>query len=176
MALRELIGQILLKSTALTPAQLAEALEFQEQQPERDRIGAILVSRGTVSPLDLLHALGHQWGLPVMETIPPAQLDRQLVMGFPFEFLQKHAILPLAGGNGDLVVALADPLNVKAFDAVANALRRPCTRVLCTAGGAGGGADALLLPGGRFLLGDPRTARRERRPRPAPPARRRPKT
>jgi general secretion pathway protein E len=133
MPLRELIGQILLKSTALTPAQLAEALEFQERQPERDRIGAILVSRGTASPHDLLHALGLQWGLPVMETIPPALLDRQLVMAFPFEFLQKHSILPLTGGNGDLVVALADPLNVTAFDAVANAIQRPCTRVLCTA-------------------------------------------
>ena len=129
--MREMIGQILLKNAGLTPEQLAEALAAQPKLPGRPRIGEVLVERGTATVADVLRALGTQWDLPVIETVPPQSLDRELVLKMPFEFLRKHAMLPLRMGENGLTVAVADPLDVKAFDAVVTALKRPCRRVLC---------------------------------------------
>ncbi len=131
--MRERIGQLLLKNGRLKPEELAEALEAQPRLPGRPRIGEILVERGLAQPGDVLRALAAQWELPVIESIPPAALDRELVLTMPFEFLRKHALLPLRLGEGSLTVAVADPLDVKAYDAVVTALKRPCRRALCAA-------------------------------------------
>ena len=127
----ELIGQILLRRTALAEEQLADGLSSQGRQEPRERIGEILVAAGLVSPQDVLSALGEQWGIPCVAQVLPERLNKELVMGFPLEFLRKHHVLPLVGGDGSITVAMGDPLDVKAFDGVSNVLGRPCTRVIC---------------------------------------------
>jgi len=129
----ELIGQILLRTTSLAEGQLSKALASQEGRQPRMRIGEMLVLEGLVSATDILHALGEQWNLSCLDEILPEQLDRDLVMGFPLEFLKKHRVLPLLNGNEGVTVATSDPLDVKAFDAICNVLKRPCTRALCDA-------------------------------------------
>ena len=139
----EKIGQILLLRTSLTEEELAAALEEQEKKsahPERDgapagrgrmRVGEVLAGRGAVSTTEVLEALAEQWNLPYMDQIPQEQLSRELVLGLPLDFLKKHMIVPLANGDGPLTLALGDPLDVKAFDAAAHILGRPCQRALC---------------------------------------------
>ena len=124
----ELIGRILLRHTALTEGQLAEALSLQEGRETRERIGRVLIGRGNVSADDVLRALAEQWRLPGLWRISQELLNRELVLGLSLEFLKRHSLLPLADKDGNITVAMSDPLDVKALDMVANALGRPCTR------------------------------------------------
>jgi len=68
-----------------------------------------------------------------LETISPEHLNPELVRKLPLEFLKNQCAIPLVLENGQVAVALADPLNVEAYDAVAGILAQPCTRVICPA-------------------------------------------
>ncbi len=127
----ESIGQILQEQTSLTEHQLSEALSLQARETEHQRIGQILVREGHVTDSEVLKALSRQWDLSYLDKIPQGKLDRELVTSLPIEFLKRHKILPFGEGNGTVTVAVADPLDVTAFDAVANILGRPCERAVC---------------------------------------------
>jgi type II secretory ATPase GspE/PulE/Tfp pilus assembly ATPase PilB-like protein len=51
----------------------------------------------------------------------------------PWEFLKKQCAIPIQMGDGQMAVALADPLNLEAYDAIVGVLGRACPRVLCPA-------------------------------------------
>jgi general secretion pathway protein E len=73
--------------------------------------------------------LEHQF----LETIPPEGLDPELVKGLPLEFLKKQCAIPIRLEDGQVAIALADPLNVEAYDAILSVLAQPCRRVVCPA-------------------------------------------
>ena len=68
-----------------------------------------------------------------MENIPLEGLNPELVRKLPLEFLKKQCALPILSENGGVAIALADPLNVEAYDAISTILGRPCSRVICPA-------------------------------------------
>ena len=67
------------------------------------------------------------------ETILPEQLDAELVRKLPLEFLKKQCAIPLILERGEAAIALADPLNIEAYDAISTVLGRSCSRVICPA-------------------------------------------
>jgi len=73
--------------------------------------------------------LEHQF----LETIPPEGLDPELVKGLPLEFLKKQCAIPIRLEDGQIAIALADPLNIEAYDAILSVLAQPCRRVVCPA-------------------------------------------
>ena len=66
-----------------------------------------------------------------LENILPEQLNPELVRKLPLEFLKKQCALPILSENGEVAIALADPLNVEAYDAISTILGQPCSRVIC---------------------------------------------
>jgi general secretion pathway protein E len=66
-----------------------------------------------------------------LENILPEQLNPELVRNLPLEFLKKQCALPILSENGRVAIALADPLNVEAYDAISTILGQPCSRVIC---------------------------------------------
>ena len=68
-----------------------------------------------------------------LENIPLEGLNPELVRKLPLEFLKKQCALPILSENGGVAIALADPLNVEAYDAISTILGRPCSRVICPA-------------------------------------------
>ncbi|MHC4310934.1 MAG: GspE/PulE/PilB domain-containing protein, partial [Planctomycetota bacterium] len=52
------------------------------------------------------------------ENILPEQLNSELVRKLPLEFLKKQCAIPLRLENGQVAIALADPLNIEAYDAI----------------------------------------------------------
>jgi len=78
--------------------------------------------------------------------ISPEQLDPDLVNKVPLEFLKSQCAVPLILEAGQLAIALADPLNIEAYDAILSVLAetpellealsvngQPCARVICPA-------------------------------------------
>lgn len=66
-----------------------------------------------------------------LETILPEQLNPQLVRKVPLEFLKKQCAIPIMLENGQVAIALADPLNIEAYDAILTILGQACIRVVC---------------------------------------------
>jgi len=127
----ELIGQILQEKALLTKQQISEALSLQTTESVHHRIGQILTREGYITDIEVQKALSRQWDFPYLDKIPQDKLDKELVTDLPIEFLKKHKILPLGDGNGAVTIAVADPLDVTAYDAVVNIIGRPCKRIIC---------------------------------------------
>ncbi len=68
-----------------------------------------------------------------IESISAEQLNPDLVRRLPLEFLKSQCAIPIVLEDGLLAVALAEPLNVEAYDAIVSVLNRPCIRVVCPA-------------------------------------------
>jgi len=68
-----------------------------------------------------------------LQKISAEQLNPNVVKRLPWEFLKKQCAIPIQLEGGEMAVALADPLNVEAYDAIVGILGRPCPRVLCPA-------------------------------------------
>jgi general secretion pathway protein E len=129
----QFMGQLCLKGTSLTKSQLEEALQIQAQQTAPLRLGEILVNRGWLSDVEVARVLAAQWDYDYTDTIPRDQIVGERLRGLPIEFLKKHHMLPFQDENGVVCLALADPLDVQAIDAIVNSLDTPCLKVVCTA-------------------------------------------
>ena len=68
-----------------------------------------------------------------LDSILPEQLNPELVRRLPLEFLKKQRAIPLVLEDDQIAIAVADPFNVEAYDAIATVLGQPCSRVTCSA-------------------------------------------
>ena len=68
-----------------------------------------------------------------MAAIAPEQLSSELMRRLPLEFLKKQQAIPILLEKDEPAVALADPLNLPAYDAIVSILGRPCRRIVCPA-------------------------------------------
>jgi type IV pilus assembly protein PilB len=124
---RRRIGDILVASGVITPAQLSQALERQRRT--RDRLGRILVELNMASERQIAEALAEQLGLPMIN-LASHRIDPEAVRLVPEAVARKRRAVPLTVEAGNLVVAMADPLDVFALDDVGIAARRPVKSVV----------------------------------------------
>jgi len=68
-----------------------------------------------------------------LQKISPEQLSSELMRRLPLEFLKKQRAIPILLDKNEPAVALADPLNLQAYDAIVSILGRPCRRIVCPA-------------------------------------------
>src|SRR5512147_2059537 len=68
-----------------------------------------------------------------LQKIGPEQLSPELMRRLPLEFLKKQRAIPILLDQNEPAVALADPLNLQAYDAIVSVLGRPCPRIVCPA-------------------------------------------
>ena len=116
------IGELLSERTNLAPTQLDRALRLQQSSEER--LGSLLVQLGLVAERDLAEALGEQLGLPVapLQAYPNSPVAAGRVSP---AFLQQVKAVPIAEVEDRVTVAMADPLDRYATDALRLALERP---------------------------------------------------
>jgi general secretion pathway protein E len=86
------------------------------------------VKRVSLSP-----QLAERKKLRQLQKISAGQLNPNVVKRLPWEFLKKQCAIPIQLEGGEMAVALADALNVEAYDAIVGILGRPCPRVICPA-------------------------------------------
>ena len=119
------LGEILLRTTDLTPEQLADARRAQAEGRGR-RLGDVLVDEGLVTAEQVLDALSQQLGLPVRPQIGADSVDETLVLRVPIAFAKGHVILPLQRDeDGTVVVLNPDPPADRAEDVRRAALLCP---------------------------------------------------
>ncbi|MCM2278696.1 MAG: type II secretion system ATPase GspE [Oligoflexia bacterium] len=112
------LGEILLKHTSLSEAQLGEALMIQET--EGGLLGEILIRKNMILPHELMRALCVQIGMPFVDDLKPNDIDPKLVNDIPINYAKTKELIPLTVENNSrgelLVVAVSDPFNESVID------------------------------------------------------------
>jgi general secretion pathway protein E len=109
----KLIGQILIDKHGLSPDILQEALKIQEEKG--GRIGEILIRQKTITETDLLKALGTQFGMEFVASIPVEDLKIDFTERLPIQFVKKYGMLPVITSE-KAFIAVNDPLLFQPLD------------------------------------------------------------
>lgn len=113
---RELrIGQLLVEAGTITREQLEIALKKQSQCGER--IGSLLMQLGYLSTEKLLEFLRMHLGVPSVDLFS-IQIAPPALNSLTLEQMEKYKAVPLAASTKGMFVAMADPNNLSAIDAL----------------------------------------------------------
>ncbi len=109
------LGAILLASQIINETDISIALE--EQKKTGVRFGEALLNLGIVTQEDIDWALSNQLDLPYIR-LKIDMIDPDAVKLIPAAMARKFNLIPLIKAGGELNIAIADPLNKPAVEAV----------------------------------------------------------
>lgn len=150
------VTEILVDAGVVTHEHVASALE--QQRETGLRTGETLVAMGVATEEDIGWALAQQYGLPFVDIVKDT-IDLELVKRFPEKLLRDSVALPLVAGADGISVALSDPTDPDAIDAIERAAELPLVLCMATRGSILRVLDAVF--GARHEAG---AARSDRRP------------
>jgi type IV pilus assembly protein PilB len=107
------LGELLVKESIISAAQLKQALEHQKQHG--GRLGTCLVNLGLVSDEDITAVLSRQYGVPSIN-LKFYEVDPAVIKLVPQETAVRYQIVPLSRVGSTLTIAMTDPTNVFAMD------------------------------------------------------------
>lgn len=110
------LGSILVQQKLVTKEQLDLALEEQKRGGGLP-LGKLLVKMGLLREQDIQQALARKLGIPFVD-LKRFQLDHRLFDEVPEELARKHLVLPLHEHGDKLIVAIPNPLDWHALEAV----------------------------------------------------------
>jgi len=110
---RTRLGEILVRTKAVTQEQLEMALELQKERG--GRLGEILVQLGIITPAEVAAALSVQLNVPIID-LKAHPVTPEVLRLIPEETARKHTLIPLAILDGHLVVVMTDPGDIRALE------------------------------------------------------------
>ncbi len=113
-------GDILVDGGLITGAQLAQALKFGRENDIK--LGQALIDLGFVTEEAVAHTLSRQLQIPFVD-LNKIVLDPEIVAIIPESVARKNKLLAIGKRPGEILVALADPLNIFAIDAAAHHIK-----------------------------------------------------
>ncbi|MBK1725820.1 GspE/PulE family protein [Halorhodospira neutriphila] len=117
------IGQLLEQSGAITPEQVAYALQVQRMS--RERLGDVLQRLRFVTDREVAEVLAQQSGYP-FEPLAGAAPGGEVLRELPYNFAQRYELLPLrVDAGGRLEVAVSDPFDSDGVSRAARFTRYP---------------------------------------------------
>ncbi|MDA8428408.1 MAG: pilus assembly protein PilB [Geobacteraceae bacterium] len=112
------LGEILSASRIITSDDVAAALE--EQKRSGARFGEALINLGIVAQEDIDWAISNQLDLPYVR-LDSASIDPDAVRLVSAQLARKHNFIPMIKAGNELFVAISDPLNRAAIEAIEQA-------------------------------------------------------
>jgi len=110
------LGEMLVESGLITPAQLQSAITHQKIA--RGRLGSNLVALGYISEEVLMDFLSHQTGVPQMD-VRNMEVPSQILKLVPHRLADQFTVLPITTKEPkSLVLAMSDPSDLNAIDSV----------------------------------------------------------
>ncbi|HIJ80807.1 MAG TPA: pilus assembly protein PilB [Desulfuromonadales bacterium] len=109
------LGDILLASQIISAENIAAALD--EQKRSGRRFGESLVELGIVTQEDIDWALSNQLDIPYIR-LKKEMIDPDAVRLVPADEARKYNLIPLIKAGNELNIAIADPLNLPAIEAM----------------------------------------------------------
>ncbi len=109
------LGTLLVNAGLITKEQLEDAL--QEQRKSAKKLGTILVEKGYISEDILARFLSKQFRVPSID-IELSDVDPSIVALIPPDMAQRYEIFPVRRKGRTLVLAMTNPADIFAIDAV----------------------------------------------------------
>lgn len=116
------LGELLLNAGLITQDNLDRAIELQKKTGEK--FGRTLIEMGVVKEALVLKLLAEQLEVPYID-LANFEVDSTLASLLPETYARRYRALVLGQQNASLLVGMADPLDIYAFDAVSKILNKP---------------------------------------------------
>lgn len=107
------IGDLLVQSGVITEDQLRTALDRQKQVGQR--LGRVLIELGYVEEDQFLSFLSQQLQIPFID-LKRFNFDVTLIHQLPENYARRYRAIVLSEENGQLIVGMADPMDIFAYD------------------------------------------------------------
>lgn len=124
------LGELLVRESLMTPAQLKTALEFQKSLGGDLR--NIVVKLGYVKDSVLAGLVAQEENVSSSSEITAEVIDFEAVRTIPRAVLEKHQVVPLKGDGSALVLAMADPNDLRAIEEVQFLVNKPVEPAVAT--------------------------------------------
>lgn len=108
-----LIGQMLIEENIITPEQLDTGLK--EQKKNNDFICATLVKLGFSSETKIFEVLSQHLNIPYIK-LKDKEIALETVQKVPAKFASHYKIMPIEFKDNFLLIAMTDPLDIRALD------------------------------------------------------------
>lgn len=108
------LGEALLQLELLTEDQLSEALEKQKENRQTP-LGQILLQMGVIDERTLKGAMAKKLSIPYV-SLTQFNFDQNAIKLVSGTLAKKEMLIPLCIYEGSLVVALENPMNIRAID------------------------------------------------------------
>ncbi len=125
------LGDLLIQQKLISQEQLKLALE--EQRRSGRKLGRVLVDIGYVTEEQVSESLARQLNVPYIN-LKYYNVNPDLVRKLPENQARRFRVLVLEERNGQLLVGMADPTDLLAFDEVGRILRRNIDLAVVTEG------------------------------------------
>ena len=122
------IGEMLIASDYITEQQLERALEIQKTAPGK-KLGEILLEQNFITERRLFKTLERQLGVDFVE-LSGMVLPKELAQLLPRSLAAKYKVVPVQSTPDTISIAMEDPLNFVAEDAVRMAVHRKVIKKL----------------------------------------------
>ncbi len=109
MKKKQYLGEMLIADKLITWDVLEAAIE--EGRRTGKRLGRVLVEQGSLSEGLLAKFLKKQLGINVVDINKDYSLDKAMLETLPLKYCKKKHVAPLAIKDGEILVAMADPMN-----------------------------------------------------------------
>ena len=110
------IGEILIEQGLITPQQLKEALEEQKNGNNK-RLGEIFVEAGIISKEELYEVLQYVFETEYVD-LSNYVIDPEVISLIPEKIALQFKLIPISKSDYELIIAMANPLDVYAIDFV----------------------------------------------------------
>ena len=108
------LGEVLLERGVISHDQLKISLEYQKKNPDR-LIGEVLVELKFATEKDIAQALTCQYGFPYLPLMN-YEIDDDVIRSVPEKVCRQFCLVPIDKIGKSLTVAMANPLNLRAFE------------------------------------------------------------
>lgn len=124
------LGELLVRENLMTAAQLKTALEFQKSLGGDLR--NIVVKLGYVKDQVLAGLVAQEENVAASADITADVIDFDAVRAIPRATLEKHQVVPLKSDGSALVLAMADPNNLRAVEEIQFLVNKPVEPAVAT--------------------------------------------
>ncbi|QUM83208.1 GspE/PulE family protein [Moritella sp. 28] len=119
LKLKQRLGDLLVGEKIISEAQLGLALK--EQRSSGGKLGSTLITLGFITEEQLLSFLSQQLNIPFLD-ISALNIPQQTVLKLPEVHARRHRALVVKSEDNNLTVALSDPADLYAVEAISNLL------------------------------------------------------
>jgi type IV pilus assembly protein PilB len=123
------LGEILIEGGLLTRGQLEEALPYQKKSGLK--LGQFLVREGIVSEVQIVDMISNQLNLEKYSA-EAYQIDTELAHVIPADMAFRYQAVPLKKNHLLLTIAMIDPMDINAVDAIEVYTNNEVETVICT--------------------------------------------